>query len=425
MSEGALAENAENRTVSSASIRNRGEVGPERHPRSKGEVFRRSCSPRYNRLSLFLQTCGGVARAGSFPWHWCVDVDHFTVKTRGTPAAAPLQWRCVYQPPLDDGLADTVVMECNSPGVLGVRRHNRGLVVQCAVLCFVLLVGHSVAGYDAGCDWDGSGLRDPDDGSTSRWTKSRSVVPVYLRCDQGRVTWRYPRGALRVVLRLGGTGSGAPREFRACVKIPGNSTGAAVHLEGHRRLLPIFKGPTPDGDEVHSCFTSYKGQAALFLEATTDTDHQLRRDTLRLWYHLTPVTSRRDLEDDMAECRPCSDRELLHHYCSSDFVVEGTVTSLKHEAKRDVTEITVSATRIHRDSAQEPAFSTENTNAASPVAILQRPLKCGTRAGKGHFLFLGVRVLGKPALQCAPRLQHWRKLRDRALRDGTSPCTLL
>ncbi|KAH9365167.1 hypothetical protein HPB48_015767 [Haemaphysalis longicornis] len=155
------------------------------------------------------------------------------------------------------------------------------------------------------------GLRSSDAARTGhasqRWLKSRSVVPVYLRCDQGRVTWRYPRGALRVLLRLGGTGSGGARDFRVCVKVATNSTGAAVHLEGHRRLIPIFKGqpassrlPEED-DEVRRCFTSYQGQVALFLEATPEANHLLSRDTFRLWYHLTPVMSQRDLDDDMAD----------------------------------------------------------------------------------------------------------------------------
>lgn len=324
-------------------------------------------------------------------------------------------------------------MECNSPGRplrSPALRQNSVQWVLCA--CLLLALGQSVACNDSGCDWDGSGLRSSDAAraghASQRWLKSRSVVPVYLRCDQGRVTWRYPRGALRVLLRLGGTGSGGAKDFRACVKVAANSTGAAVHLEGYRRLIPIFKGqpassrlPEED-DEVRRCFTSYQGQVALFLEATPEANHLLSRDTFRLWYHLTPVMSQRDLDDDMAECRPCTDRELLHHYCSSDFVAEGVVTSLRHVHRRDVTEITVSSARVHRDSSEDPAFLPSDNKMA---AVLQRPLKCGTRAGRGHFMFIGARVLGKPTLRCAPRLQYWRKLRDRALKDGTSMCTLL
>lgn len=202
-------------------------------------------------------------------------------------------------------------MECNSPGRplrSAASRQNSVQWVLCA--CLLLALGQSIACNDSGCDWDGSGLRSSDAARTGhasqRWLKSRSVVPVYLRCDQGRVTWRYPRGALRVLLRLGGTGSGGARDFRACVKVAANSTGAAVHLEGYRRLIPIFKGqpassrlPQED-DEVRRCFTSYHGQVALFLEATPEANHLLSRDTFRLWYHLTPVMSQRDLDDDMA-----------------------------------------------------------------------------------------------------------------------------
>ncbi|KAH7943864.1 hypothetical protein HPB52_012007 [Rhipicephalus sanguineus] len=207
-------------------------------------------------------------------------------------------------------------MECNSPGrpplMSGWRPWAPNSSVLCAVF-FLLAVGQCVVCNDSGCDWDGSGLRSSDASSarssSQRWLKSRSVVPVYLRCDQGRVTWKYPRGALRVLLRLGGTGNGGAKDFRACVKIDANSTGAAVHLEGHRKLIPIHKGQSAprvadnDDGEVRRCFTSYKGQVALFLEATPETNHLLSRDTFRLWYHLTPVMSQRDLDDELADDR--------------------------------------------------------------------------------------------------------------------------
>lgn len=40
-----------------------------------------------------------------------------------------------------------------------------------------------------------SGLESPGEGG--------GVRPVYLRCSQGSVTWLYPRGALRILLRYG------------------------------------------------------------------------------------------------------------------------------------------------------------------------------------------------------------------------------
>ena len=48
-----------------------------------------------------------------------------------------------------------------------------------------------------------SGLEQDDSAS---WTADRGVHPVYLRCRQGSVTWLYPRGALRVVLRYATAG---------------------------------------------------------------------------------------------------------------------------------------------------------------------------------------------------------------------------
>lgn len=67
----------------------------------------------------------------------------------------------------------------------------------------------------------------------------RGVTPVYLRCSAGRVTWLYPRGALRVLLRL----PSQDREFRACIKVhPDEKKEAAARLflEGPRSLLPLY-----------------------------------------------------------------------------------------------------------------------------------------------------------------------------------------
>lgn len=44
------------------------------------------------------------------------------------------------------------------------------------------------------------------EGSSSSSQVHRGVKPVYLRCSQGSVSWLYPRGALRVVLRYGTAG---------------------------------------------------------------------------------------------------------------------------------------------------------------------------------------------------------------------------
>ena len=62
-----------------------------------------------------------------------------------------------------------------------------------------------------------SGLEGSAEDSSSSWRGS--VRPVYLRCSQGSVSWLYPRGALRVVLRLGTAG----KEFQVTTSRPPHS----------------------------------------------------------------------------------------------------------------------------------------------------------------------------------------------------------
>lgn len=54
------------------------------------------------------------------------------------------------------------------------------------------------------------------------------------------MTWLYPRGALRVLLRL----PGQDRDFRACIKvhhdIEKRPAAARLFLEGPRSLLPLY-----------------------------------------------------------------------------------------------------------------------------------------------------------------------------------------
>jgi hypothetical protein len=121
----------------------------------------------------------------------------------------------------------------------------------------------------------------------------RGVTPVYLRCSAGRVTWLYPRGALRVLLRL----PGQDREFRACIKLHPDEKrepAARLFLEGPRSLLPLYA--TADGGNKairlvplsdsrifpqitslnYRCFNSKNGQAAIYVEAA-DVDAVTKR----------------------------------------------------------------------------------------------------------------------------------------------------
>ncbi|XP_035214783.1 meteorin-like protein, partial [Stegodyphus dumicola] len=126
------------------------------------------------------------------------------------------------------------------------------------------------------------------------------------------------------------------------------------------------------------------------------------------------------------ECRPCSQRELIYLFCTSDFAVRGTISSLYENEITQRTELVVKARQILRDSEQKvfQTLSKSGKNLTTYSGVLYRPLQCGTRAGTGEFLFLGRRKLGDPILTCAPRWTEWKKIRQKAFSSGNLDCML-
>ncbi|XP_054720500.1 meteorin-like protein isoform X2 [Uloborus diversus] len=276
------------------------------------------------------------------------------------------------------------------------------LFVFSTVFISIILIlnnAREVCGHSSdACDWVGSGLHH---------RVPRGVQPLYLRCTRGHIKWHYPRGALRALLR--------PRltNFQGCIRVSANSTGARLFLEGEKRLYPLYRADDGKPEDYHRCFTSRRGQVALYIEADPPLDI-LRKDVVEFSYDLVP---QENLADDMEECRPCNDNEILAAYCTSDFIVQGTVSALSHNNAAQTSELSVRATAIKRDS---PPKSWHNTK----YVTLHRPLKCGTKAGMGEFLFLGRWRLSKPVIHCAPRLSHWKEIRRKALAEGVNQCQL-
>lgn len=275
---------------------------------------------------------------------------------------------------------------------------KRAMLLSVLFIAFLLILNHpiEVCGQSSDiCDWVGSGLTN---------NVERGIQPLYLRCTQGHIKWHYPRGALRALIRP------TLPTFQACVRIASNSTGARLFLEGEKKLFPLFR---PGDKNVYKCFTSRKGQIALYIEADPPVD-LLKKDTVEFSYDLVP---QHNLADDMEECRPCTDSEILQSFCTSDFVLQGTVSSMSDNAPALVSELTVRATKVIRDNPHKSWTDTK-------YITLHRPLKCGTRAGIGEFLFLGRWRLGLPVIHCAPRLSHWKEIRRKALEDNTNECQL-
>lgn len=128
---------------------------------------------------------------------------------------------------------------------------------------------------------------------------------------------------------------GQDREFKACIKIkttskPGRPV-TKIYLEGPRSLIPLH-----DGDDTAKpirCFNSKKAQAAIYIEATDE--RSFDKQFTELQYDLEKIPQgfygydRAEGESDCPcltlyfnvvclECRPCSNEELAHVFCSSD-----------------------------------------------------------------------------------------------------------
>ncbi|XP_074103571.1 meteorin [Cotesia typhae] len=264
--------------------------------------------------------------------------------------------------------------------------------------------GHAIVPAADQCDWTGSG------------GGGRGVRPVYLRCSRGTVSWRYPRGALRVVLSGGSDG----RSFRGCVKASGP---ARVYLEGKGTLRLVYAPGDGKHEALHRCFHSRGQLAALYVEADETTP---TRGTVKLRYDLelehVNNEGKKIRRDEETECRPCTKEELAETYCKSDLVARGTVSAVEKRPDLNAAEIILRVTKTLRR-----VEETEDNEIDSGDLRLQRevrvrlPTVCDARHGQGEFVIMAKKRLGDLTLACAPRLEVWAE----AVRElQSAPCFL-
>jgi len=260
------------------------------------------------------------------------------------------------------------------------------------------------------CDWSGSGLHP-----------AKGVTPVYLRCSQGRVTWSYPGGALRVLLRLGSSG----REFRGCIKSSATWAGARVFLEGPRSLVRLLD--QEDSRQKVRCFHSRGGQAALYVEATGAATFP--KQVAELFYDLEALPRHNSGYHPSEECRPCLKEEMTHAFCTSDLVTRGIIRTVENQD--DTSSVTVKVTKHLRHSSEtltsegeeeedENSVGEENKNLIDLVV----PGHCGAKHGTGEFVFMARRKLGDLAITCAPRLEDWLEVVRSESNSGSANCVL-
>ena len=159
------------------------------------------------------------------------------------------------------------------------------------------------------------------------------------------------------------------------------------------------------------------------------------------------------------ECRPCSVKESLEMFCSSDFVARGSISSIYNDAQLERTLMTVRATRVIRQASSvfqpiRPSGKRKKRATKRFIAIpskwkgmdgveedltadnqleesneehtgtLHVPLTCQVKHGSGEFIFMGRKRLGDAVLWCAPRLEEWQQWIQQAQTDGSAQCRL-
>ncbi|XP_072745597.1 meteorin [Anoplolepis gracilipes] len=263
------------------------------------------------------------------------------------------------------------------------------------------------------CDWSGSGGGE-----------SGGVRPVYLRCARGTVFWRYPHGALRVVLSFPSTRGNIPVNisnlgFRTCVKISGP---ARVFLETGRKLRLIYSPSDGKHENSHRCFRSREHVAALYMEAE---DYSFKSTKVKLQYDLdsnSPKGSVLHAPDEEEECRPCSMEELANAYCQSDLVATGIVTAVEQNFKLDTAELVLRVNKILRQVQEAENNENIDITVSSKRSIRVRvAMVCDARHGPGEFVIMAKRRLGDLILVCAPRLETWEQIVQEM---DTAPCVL-
>ncbi|XP_050420585.1 meteorin-like [Adelges cooleyi] len=300
------------------------------------------------------------------------------------------------------------------------RPDGRDLLLRfVAVTSLLLATVVPVSWASDSCDWSGSGLSD---------SSEYSVRPVRLdRCWAGKVRWAYPRGALRVVFRLTGTGGG--REFRVCLK-PDRLDGVRVLLDSApRRLITVYDHRTTSSQPPPSrCFKSVGGTAAFYVEADKSREQPVG-GAVRFRYDLEPLGSpvpelfsANDLDD---ECRPCTVEEMTQAYCTSSLVVQGTIVGVSYDG--DVSRVRVQPTKAHRLPPEEDDKVAEDMGDDSSDPEQKKPLTitfgrgCRPAVGPGQFVFMARAKFDELALRCAPRLEEWRQ----AAKADKSPSCIL
>lgn len=281
------------------------------------------------------------------------------------------------------------------------------------LLVMVLLVDLSIQHTCEQCDC-----------TISATDANKGVHLTTLTCMDGSVTWYNPIGALRVELR-----PEMPGKFQSCFIVETGDLKLKVSREAElninskspsernqfilndNNLQPLV---TSRGKSNEVCIQA-TNSVILYLEPEVDETLESKRVVFRYDLVYVPKVEKSPIE----ECRPCSEYELLKAYCSSDFVIVGSMESVNHNDEIAKTKIDIEVAQIIRSSGDH--FSRLKRDSALQGTITA-PRKCGVSKGDGLFLMTGRVRLGELTMGCAPYLDEWETIVNKAQLEGRLEC---
>ncbi|KAJ8319471.1 hypothetical protein KUTeg_004562 [Tegillarca granosa] len=252
--------------------------------------------------------------------------------------------------------------------------------------------------------------------------EGRGVRNVKPPCVEGKITWVSPYGAVRIELN-----PGFP-DFEACFIVEAKNLRAQVSQELTDYKLVLNEHPsslkpliTVSGRTQEYCMNSKSGPIILFVEP----ERNIQDAGLPKIVFQYDITRKNSIFyfNPMEDCRPCTERELIRAYCSSDFVIRASVENIIHKDTNKHSEISVSISRIVRQKNQDLFYRTSR-NSPNLQGKLHTPRKCDISRTIGDYLFTGRLRLGQLHVTCAAYIKEWENILHRALELGTMECSL-
>ncbi|KAL4240234.1 hypothetical protein ACF0H5_001028 [Mactra antiquata] len=256
--------------------------------------------------------------------------------------------------------------------------------------------------------------------------EDRGVHMTTLTCTEGGITWYNPNGALSLELR-----PERPGNYRTCYKVDSGDVKILISREGELNV----NSKSPDQrskflmndhnlqtisiteGKSHEICVEAMNSVVLYLEP--EYKENIGYQKILFQYDSAKIPEHE--EPSIEDCRPCSEDEILKAYCSSDFVVVGSMNDVQHKDEIEKTHIIVDVSQIIRQTGSH--FNRLRRDSPYLQGTIVAPRKCGIAKGDGTFLMTGRVRLGDLTMGCAPYIDEWETIVTKAELEGRLQCT--